>query len=69
MKNHHHGNPIHPAAAPAPSHEDIARRAQALWHDRGQPQDRDQLIWLEAETELRSGRAAVPASPQLPISF
>jgi hypothetical protein len=69
MKNHHHGSPIHPAAAPAPSHEDIARRAHELWSDRGQPQDRDQLIWLEAEGELRSGRALVPANPPLPVSF
>jgi hypothetical protein len=69
MKNHHHGNPIHPAAAKAPTHEDIARRAQELWSEYGQPQSQDEAIWLEAEGQLLSGKVKAPASLALPISF
>ena len=71
MKNHHHGNPIHPVVVkePARTHEDISRRALELWNDYGQPQNRDEAIWLEAERQLIAGRTKAPASLTLPISF
>lgn len=69
MKNHHHGNPIHPVAAKAPAHEDISRRAQELWNDRGQPLNQDEAIWLEAEGQLLAGKAHEPVSLKLPVSF
>ena len=36
----------------APSHEEIATRAEALWRQKGCPQGCDEEIWLEAEGEL-----------------
>jgi hypothetical protein len=39
-------------ALAAPSHEEIATRAEALWRQRGCPQARDDEIWLEAERQL-----------------
>lgn len=35
------------------THEEIARRARALWEQYGQPSGRDEQIWLEAERQLR----------------
>jgi len=66
MKNHHHGNPIHPVAPKHPSHEEIACRAHGLWQELGQPADRDETTWLEAEAQLIAG---LPVSPALPVSF
>lgn len=40
------------------SHDDIARRARALWQSRHCPSGCDDAIWLEAEAELR---AALPS--------
>jgi hypothetical protein len=37
----------------APSHAEIAARAQALWRQMGCPDSRDEEIWLEAERQLR----------------
>ena len=34
------------------SHEDISARARQLWESYGQPSDRDNEIWLEAERQL-----------------
>ena len=48
-----------PAAIRSPSHEEIARRAKALWEHYGKPVGRDEEIWLEAEREAR--RIARPA--------
>jgi len=42
----------------SPSHEEIARRAQEIWHDRGCPNGNDTAIWLEAERELADSHAA-----------
>lgn len=36
-----------------PTHDDIARKAHALWKDRGCPSGIDDEIWLEAERQLR----------------
>jgi hypothetical protein len=41
-----------------PNHDEIARHARKLWHDRGCPADRDTEIWLEAERELNERAAA-----------
>ncbi|HKB88896.1 MAG TPA: DUF2934 domain-containing protein [Opitutaceae bacterium] len=39
---------------PAPlTHEDIAKRAYALWQERGCPQGQDEKIWADAERQLR----------------
>lgn len=71
MKNHHHGSHIHPVSVKAPlhSHEDIAQCAHDLWSERGQPENQDEAIWLEAERELIAGRKNAPDSLRLPISF
>lgn len=53
------------------AHEQIARRAEQLWRERGSPQGQDETIWLEAEAELKakseskpvSGTAAQPSNP------
>jgi len=36
----------------APTHEEIATRAEALWRQKGCPQGCDVEIWLETEGEL-----------------
>lgn len=36
-----------------PRHDEVARRARALWEKYGKPVGRDEEIWLEAERELR----------------
>ena len=38
----------------APLHNEIAQCARNLWVQQGQPPDRDQAIWLEAEQRLHS---------------
>jgi hypothetical protein len=42
----------------SPTHEDISRRAQELWEERGRPEGRDTEIWLDAERELSTPTAA-----------
>jgi hypothetical protein len=37
---------------PVVSHEDIARRAQAIWEKKGRPADQDEANWHEAEAQL-----------------
>jgi len=44
------------------SHDQIAQRADALWHERGRPQGEDEAIWLEAESTLRGELSAKPVS-------
>jgi hypothetical protein len=39
-------------AALAPSHSEIATRAEALWREMGCPQGCDKQIWLAAERDL-----------------
>src|SRR5580700_5588024 len=41
-----------PGAHLPPSHEEIARQAEALWREKGCPHGRDDEIWLEAEQQL-----------------
>lgn len=42
------------ATAAAPSHDEIAVRARELWIEFGQPEGRNDAIWLEAEHRLSS---------------
>jgi hypothetical protein len=46
---------------PEPSHEAIARRAHALWEERGRPEGSQEEDWFRAQDELRnqSGDAGV----------
>ncbi|CAM2930097.1 DUF2934 domain-containing protein [Rariglobus hedericola] len=37
---------------PTPTHEEITRRAETLWLDKGKPSGCDDEIWLQAEREL-----------------
>ena len=41
-------------ALPRLSHEQIARRAMAIWEKKGHPTGQDEQNWLQAETELRT---------------
>jgi len=62
VKNHHHNHPIHPAP---PTHLEIAERAGELWLEYGQPENRDEAIWLEAERQLIANKTDFTAnSPQ-----
>ena len=40
------------------THNLIAARAESLWREMGQPESRDEEIWLEAERQLQ--RAPTP---------
>jgi hypothetical protein len=42
--------------------EEIACRAERLWHERGCPGDSDDAIWLEAESQLQAEAEAQPVS-------
>jgi hypothetical protein len=43
-------------------HEEIARRAEKLWHDRNHPAGNDEAIWLEAESQLQAEAESRPVS-------
>ena len=45
-----------------PTHEEISRHAEKIWHDRGRPSGCDPEIWLEAERQL-AGHAAETKAP------
>lgn len=49
--------PIHSRPLLVASHEEVAAKAEALWHKRGCPEGRDEEIWLEAEQALSRPRA------------
>lgn len=51
---------LSPASPLAPTHEEIAGRAQELWEKYGRPSGRDQEIWLEAERSLLLAKSATP---------
>ena len=54
-----------PTDAPRPfSHDEIAPHARELWLQQGSPADRDEAIWLEAESRLRATHEG--ASGKLP---
>lgn len=50
--------PARAIALPVLSHEQIARRARAIWEKKGQPAGQDEQNWLQAESELRTERQA-----------
>jgi hypothetical protein len=61
MKHHHqsfhHTGTDAPADAPrALSHDEIAPCAHELWEQQGCPDNRDEAIWLEAESRLLAAR-------------
>jgi hypothetical protein len=43
-------------------HEEIARRAEKLWHERSCPAGSDEAIWLEAESQLKGEAESRPVS-------
>lgn len=45
-----------PATLLAPTHDQIADCARALWNESGQPAGRDEAIWLEAEQRFVASR-------------
>lgn len=53
---------------PAKTHELIARRAQELWLELGQPDNQDLAIWLEAEAEIRATRERSFRHPRSPLA-
>lgn len=44
------------------SHDQIARRAEKLWQDRGEPTGQDDAIWLEAESLLKAESESQPVA-------
>ena len=42
--------------------EEIARRAEKLWHDRNRPAGSDEAIWLEAESQLQAEAESRPVA-------
>ena len=67
---HHHGHPQHTDATPQTDtlhtlpHDEIAQCARELWAQQGCPENRDEAIWLEAESRLLASRRG--ASRSLP---
>ena len=49
-------------AVTAPSHDDIARLAYALWEARGDREGSPEEDWLEAERQLQNTRAKSEAA-------
>ena len=47
-------------SASGPTHDEIARRAHALWLRRGSPAGSAMDDWLEAERQLRREQTAAP---------
>ncbi len=39
-----------------PAHDEISRRARAIWEERGRPDGRDLEHWLDAERQLRQAK-------------
>jgi hypothetical protein len=62
--------PVHAANVPTPTerprrqiaHEEIARRAEELWRQKGWPAGQDEAIWLEAESQLQAEAESKPVS-------
>lgn len=62
--------PVHATNVPTPTehprrqfiHEEIARRAEKLWNDRGRPSGMDEAIWLEAESLLQAEAESKPVA-------
>lgn len=43
-------------------HEEIVRRAEQIWRERGQPAGQDDAIWLEAENQLKARAESRPVA-------
>lgn len=62
--------PVHAENIPTPTerprrqfpHEEIARRAEKLWHERNRPSGSDEAIWLEAESQLQAEAESRPVA-------
>jgi hypothetical protein len=62
--------PVHASNVPTPTErprrqfprEEIVRRAEQLWRDRGQPSGSDEAIWLEAESQLEAEAESRPVA-------
>ena len=62
--------PVHAENVPTPTHrprrliahDEIARRAEALWREKGSPGGQDEAIWLEAESQLQAEAESKPVS-------
>ena len=62
--------PVHAQNVPTPTerprrqfpHDEIARRAEKLWHDRQRPSGQDEAIWLEAESQLQAEAESRPVA-------
>lgn len=56
---------LHPASdTRTPSPDEIAQCAREIWTESGQPQGRDDVIWLEAERRLIAARRAAPPAAE-----
>ncbi len=44
------------------SHEQIAQRAEKIWHERHQPSGSDEAIWFEAEAQLKAEAESRPVA-------
>ncbi len=49
------------------THEEVAQRAREIWWLRGQPNGRDNEIWLEAERQLAAGTPGSQAAAVDPV--
>ena len=52
----------------APLHDEIAQCARDIWIQQGQPANRDQGIWLEAEQRLQTAAAAQGGTNSAPVA-
>ncbi|CAM2965689.1 DUF2934 domain-containing protein [Rariglobus hedericola] len=50
------------------SHEDISQRARELWSNYGQPEGRDNEIWLEAERQLLGVDPLIEGNGKIAVS-
>lgn len=44
------------------SHDEVSRRAEQLWRERGSPSGQDETIWLEAEARLKAEAESRPVA-------
>lgn len=60
--------PVHANNVPTPqprqayAHEEVKRRAEQVWRERGQPSGQDEAIWLEAESQLLAEAETKPVA-------